>query len=75
MKQGALLRDLELVLDGLAGLVGLALLVVLGLSPCPLSLRERNNINMFCTIKSTWAKTQSSFSKLKGGEIHFKTFY
>ena len=31
MKQGALLRDLELVLDRLAGLVGLALLEVLGL--------------------------------------------
>ena len=31
LKQGALLRDLELVLVGLAGLVGLALLVVLGL--------------------------------------------
>ena len=31
MKQGVLLRDLELVLDRLAGLVGLALLEVLGL--------------------------------------------
>ena len=31
LKQGALLRDLEFVLVGLAGLVGLALLVVLGL--------------------------------------------
>ena len=31
MKQGVLLRDLELVLDRLAGLVGLALLGVLGL--------------------------------------------
>ena len=36
LKQGALLRDLELVLAGLAGLVGLALLVVLGLPLAPL---------------------------------------
>ena len=48
LKQGALLRDLELVLDRLAGLVGLALLEVLGLPlarfPC---VKE---IKLICSI-------------------------
>ena len=48
MKQGVLLRDLELVLDGLAGLVGLALLEVFGLPlarfPCT------KEIKLICSV-------------------------
>ena len=48
MEQGVLLRDLKLVLDRLAGLVGLALLEVLGLPlarfPC---VKE---IELICSV-------------------------
>ena len=51
MKQGVLLRDLELVLDGLAGLVGLALLGVLDLPLARFSCMKEIKYNSVIIIK------------------------
>ena len=51
MKQGVLLRDLKLVLDRLAGLVGLALLEVLGLPLARFSCVKEIKYNNIIIIK------------------------
>ena len=51
MKQGVLLRDLELVLDWLAGLVGLALLGVLDLPLARFSCMKEIKYNSVIIIK------------------------
>ena len=51
MKQGVLLRDLELVLDRLAGLVGLALLGVLDLPLARFSCVKGIKYNSVIIIK------------------------
>ena len=66
MKQGALLRDLELVLDGLAGLVGLALLVVLGLPLARLPCVKETIKTSFGSYILDGQTTVVSFFKIEG---------